>query len=110
MKLPSFFGIGIKGVSEEPMRTWTFPFENGALMRGTLSCGGLVMMNIVTAKELDQYQKLSESTIYTLAAMGVLPGFKIGNSWRFDMREIQEVIRTTKRGNDGATNNEERRG
>ena len=42
---------------------------------------GLTMANIVTAKELGQYLKLSESTIYKLAAEGELPGFKIGDSW-----------------------------
>jgi len=51
------------------------------------------MANIVTAKELGQYLKLSESTIYKLASSGELPGFKIGDSWRFDMEEVLRVIR-----------------
>lgn len=54
------------------------------------------MANIVTAKELGQYLKLSESTIYKLASGGDLPGFKIGDSWRFDMDEILNVIKKSK--------------
>lgn len=50
--------------------------------------------NIVTAKEISQYLKLSESTVYKLASAGELPGFKIGDSWRFDMDLIESMIRT----------------
>jgi len=55
-----------------------------------------MMPNIVTAKEVGQYLKLSESTIYKLAASGEIPGFKIGDSWRFDMEEILKMIRESK--------------
>jgi|GEM_PF-661753 len=60
--------------------------------------GGGMIPNIVTAKEVGQYLKLSESTIYKLAASGEIPGFKIGDSWRFDMEEILEMIRESKIG------------
>jgi len=59
-----------------------------------------MMANIVTAKELGQYLKLSESTIYKLAASGEIPGFKIGDSWRFDMDEVVRLIRKAKRESD----------
>ena len=55
------------------------------------------MANIVTAREVGQYLKLSESTIYKLAASGEIPGFKIGDSWRFDMEEILKMIGESKR-------------
>jgi excisionase family DNA binding protein len=54
-------------------------------------------VQIVTAKELSQYLKLSESTIYKLAASGEIPGFKIGDSWRFDLDEVMAKIRGIKR-------------
>jgi excisionase family DNA binding protein len=54
------------------------------------------MANIVTAKEVGQYLKLTESTIYKLASVGEIPGFKIGKSWRFDMDEILKRIKTIK--------------
>ncbi len=55
------------------------------------------MPNIVTAKEVGQYLKLSESTIYKLATNGEIPGFKIGDSWRFDMEDILKLIRDSKK-------------
>jgi excisionase family DNA binding protein len=51
------------------------------------------MINFVTAKELGRYLKLSEATIYKLALTGQLPGFKIGDSWRFDLDEILKLIK-----------------
>lgn len=54
------------------------------------------MDNIVTAREVGQYLKLTESTIYKLASTGELPGFKIGKSWRFDMDEILRRIKSIK--------------
>lgn len=50
------------------------------------------MPNIVTAKEVSQYLKLTESTIYKLASTGEIPGFRIGKSWRFDMDEVLRQI------------------
>ena len=50
--------------------------------------------NIVTAKEISRYLKLSESTVYKLASTGEIPGFKIGDSWRFDMDLIVSIINT----------------
>ncbi len=54
--------------------------------------GGEGMEEILTAKELGHFLKLSESTIYKLASTGEIPGFKIGDSWRFDMEEIRKMI------------------
>ena len=54
------------------------------------------MARIVTAKELGDYLKLSDSTIYKLASEGEIPGFKIGDSWRFDMEEILDRIKVKK--------------
>ena len=54
------------------------------------------MEKLMTAKELAQFLKLSESTIYKLASNGDIPGFKIGDSWRFDLEEIQKLIRQSK--------------
>ena len=55
------------------------------------------MEKILTAKELSQFLKLSESTIYKLASTGGIPGFKIGDSWRFELEEIQKMIRESKK-------------
>lgn len=55
------------------------------------------MEKILTAKELSQYLKLSESTIYKLASTGEIPAFKVGDSWRFELEEIQKMIRDSKK-------------
>jgi excisionase family DNA binding protein len=54
------------------------------------------MAKIVTAKELSSYLKLSDSTIYKLALDGEIPGFKVGDSWRFDMEGVIETIKKKK--------------
>jgi excisionase family DNA binding protein len=58
---------------------------------------GRDMEKILTAKELSQYLKLSESTIYKLASTGEIPAFKVGDSWRFELEEIQKMIKDSKR-------------
>ncbi len=50
-------------------------------------------MNIIMAQELGKDLKLSDSTVYKLALQGELPGFKIGDSWRFDMDGVINHIR-----------------
>jgi len=50
------------------------------------------MGNLVTAKELASYLKLTEATIYKLVSQGKIPGFKIGDSWRFEMDEILMML------------------
>ncbi len=53
------------------------------------------MEKIITVKELVSFLKLTEATIYKLASWGELPGFKIGDSWRFDMDEIMKLFQKT---------------
>jgi excisionase family DNA binding protein len=43
--------------------------------------------------------KLTEATIYKLVSSGELPGFKIGDSWRFEIDEILKLFQGTKKGN-----------
>jgi excisionase family DNA binding protein len=54
------------------------------------------MDKITTPKEVAQFLRLTESTICRLASQGDLPGFKIGNSWRFDREEILDRISEAK--------------
>lgn len=46
----------------------------------------------MTIKEVSEYLKLAEKTIYKLVSQGELPGFKVGGSWRFRMSEIERWI------------------
>ncbi len=43
---------------------------------------------VLTIKEVAQYLKVNERTIYRLAASGELPGFRVGNAWRFKHNDL----------------------
>lgn len=47
---------------------------------------------ILTIKDVADYLKVNERTIYRLAASGEIPGFKVGNSWRFKQSELEHYI------------------
>lgn len=47
---------------------------------------------ILTLKEVAAYLKLAEKTAYRLAADGLLPGFKVGGSWRFRKSQLDRWI------------------
>jgi len=48
---------------------------------------------ILTTKELAEYLKLTEVTIYKYANEGKIPGFKIGSRWRFDKDQIDNFLK-----------------
>jgi len=50
------------------------------------------MAEIMTPKEVAKYLKMSVLTVYKHAKMGTIPGFRVGNSWRFDKQKIDEVL------------------
>lgn len=48
---------------------------------------------ILTIREVAAYLKVTERTIYRLAAEKKIPAFKVGGTWRFPRSEIDEWIR-----------------
>lgn len=44
---------------------------------------------IMTVKEVADYLKVNERTVYRMAAASQLPAFKVGGSWRFKQTEIE---------------------
>lgn len=57
---------------------------------------------ILTIKELSNYLKVTERTIYRLAATKKIPAFKVGGSWRFSLVDIDCWIKQqSKEGLDG---------
>ena len=48
---------------------------------------------IMTVKDVADYLKINERTVYRMAAAGSIPGFKVGASWRFKLTEIEEWIK-----------------
>jgi excisionase family DNA binding protein len=47
---------------------------------------------ILTLKEVADYPKLTERTLYRLTPEGTLPGCKVGKSWRFRLRDLDAWI------------------
>jgi len=50
------------------------------------------MPEIMTPKEVANYLKMSVLTVYKHAKEGVIPGFRVGNSWRFDKGKIDDLL------------------
>ncbi|MBI3093461.1 MAG: helix-turn-helix domain-containing protein [Rhodocyclales bacterium] len=49
--------------------------------------------DILTLKEVAGYLKVTERTIYRLAAAKKIPAFKVGGTWRFSRAEIEQWIK-----------------
>jgi len=47
---------------------------------------------IMTVREVADYLKVNDRTIYRMAAAGKIPAFKVGASWRFKSSEINDWI------------------
>ena len=54
---------------------------------------------VLTVKEVAEYLKVNERTVYRMAASGELPGFKVGASWRFKVDDIENWIDKQKKRN-----------
>lgn len=52
--------------------------------------------SILTVKEVADYLQLTERTLYRLVQDGILPGFRVGGSWRFRLRDIDAWIEEQK--------------
>lgn len=48
---------------------------------------------ILTLKEVAEYLKVTERTIYRLAGAKKIPAFKVGGTWRFSRADIDDWIR-----------------
>lgn len=47
---------------------------------------------ILTIKEVAEFLKVNERTVYRLAAVKKIPAFKVGNAWCFKKVEIDQWI------------------
>jgi excisionase family DNA binding protein len=47
---------------------------------------------ILTVKEVAEYFKVNERTVYRLAIRKEIPAFRVGASWRFKREEIDEWV------------------
>ena len=46
--------------------------------------------SMMTLEEVATYLRLHRSTVYRLAGDGLIPGFKVGNQWRFAKERIDQ--------------------
>lgn len=56
---------------------------------------------IMTIREVAEYLKVNERTIYRLLSAKKLPAFKVGGSWRFRRADIDGWIASQSEGGDG---------
>lgn len=45
---------------------------------------------MMTTREVAEYLRLNTATVYKLAKAGRIPGVKVGKTWRFKRRQIDE--------------------
>ncbi|HAT1700372.1 TPA: helix-turn-helix domain-containing protein [Legionella pneumophila] len=51
---------------------------------------------VMTIKEVAEFLKVNERTIYRLATKGEIPAFKVGTSWRIETKELNIWIESQK--------------
>ncbi len=56
------------------------------------------MSRLIDIDELADYLKLKKQTIYNWLNQGKISGIKVGGVWRFDRRDIDNWLRSRKRG------------
>lgn len=63
--------------------------------------------DILTIREVAEYLKVTERTLYRLVQDGKLPAFKVGNSWRFRREDLERWISEQSRGGEGGRDGDE---
>lgn len=58
--------------------------------------------DILMIKDVAEYLKVTERTIYRLAAAKKIPAFKVGGSWRFSRADIDRWIAAQTQGSGGS--------
>jgi len=52
----------------------------------------LTPSNVMTVKEVAEYLRVNQRTVYRLAVDRKMPGFKVGATWRFKRTDIDVWI------------------
>lgn len=63
--------------------------------------------DILTIREVADYLKVTERTLYRLVQNGKLPAFKVGNSWRFRREDLERWISEQSRSGEGGRDGDE---
>lgn len=62
-----------------------------------------------TVRQVAKYLSVNERTVYRMAERGELPGFKVGNAWRFRREDIDGWIEQQQRERGGNVSKKGRR-
>ncbi|HEX9145650.1 MAG TPA: helix-turn-helix domain-containing protein [Candidatus Binatia bacterium] len=57
------------------------------------------MEEIITPAEVAVLFKMHLKTVYKLAEKGVIPGKRVGRSWRFNRNDVLELVSSKSKGN-----------
>ena len=57
------------------------------------------MEEILTPAEVAVLFKMHLKTVYKLAEKGVIPGKRVGRSWRFNRNDVLELVSSKSKGN-----------
>lgn len=52
-------------------------------------------MRIVTIKEVSEFLKIKQSTLYSWVNRKLIPSFKLNGLWRFDMEKIEDWVKAS---------------
>lgn len=58
--------------------------------------------SILTIKDVAEYLKVNERTVYRLAGAKKIPAFKVGGTWRFVRSDIDQWIKNQTAGAESA--------
>ena len=58
----------------------------------SMAAAMVTLSGVLTIRELAEYLKISQSTLYKLAQEGKVPGQKVGRHWRFRKETIDRWL------------------
>jgi excisionase family DNA binding protein len=67
------------------------------------------MDDILTLKELSDYLKIAEKTLYGYAGKGLVPGIRIGSSWRFRKTDIEAWLENQRKITEASSSSKQRK-
>lgn len=63
--------------------------------------GDLQPLRLLTAHEVAEILRVGRATVYRWAEQGRLPAIRVGSTVRFNLADVQQVLRSHSQGTDG---------
>jgi excisionase family DNA binding protein len=58
--------------------------------------GAVDEQEVLTAQEVAEKLRVTPKTVHNMAASGTLPAFRVGRLWRFNAKDVQNLVETPK--------------